>query len=141
MKVKINYADVTLVTFLLFLWQFPQCFLGLSLYFLLKIEPVEYFNSHTGMTVLWIPTKWNVCWSLGMFIFAHPDSDEMVLKHESGHCLQSLILGPVYLFAVALPSIILFWIRRGFNKSLDWYKSRYPENWADKLGGVNSIKD
>jgi hypothetical protein len=110
---------------------------GVLLYFCLKIEPIEYTNKRTGTAVLWIPTKWQACWSLGPFVFAHYDSLQDTLNHETGHTIQSAILGPVYLLVVALPSVFLFWWRRGFNKSLDWYKSHYPENWADKLGGVN----
>lgn len=137
MKTQIDYADVNPLNFLLFLWQLPQCLIGFLIFLLLKTEPVEYQNKQTGMTVLWIPTEWNACWSLGMFVFACNDCDDNTLRHETGHCIQSLFLGPLYLLAVAIPSVFLFWWRRGFNKSLDWYKSHYPENWADKLGGVN----
>ena len=79
--------------------------------------------------------------------------------HEYGHTVQSMILGPFYLLAVGLPSII--WARRWsksqstavpasvrsggeekLSRSLKRrlklkgvrYTSRYPENWANILG-------
>lgn len=137
MKTKINYADINWFTFLLFIWQLPQALIGLFIYLVTRIEPVEYTNPYTNMNVLWIPTKWSACWSLGPFIFAHFDSDQEILNHETGHSVQSLFLGPLYLLVVALPSVFLFWWRRLGNKSHEWYYSHYPENWANKLGGVN----
>lgn len=58
-------------------------------------------------------------------------------KHEYGHSRQSLYLGPLYLIVVGLPSII--WAGFVYNlvrKEISYYDV-YPENWADKLGGVN----
>lgn len=136
---KVDYSEITPLTVLLFVWQLPQCLLGLILYFTFNIEPIAYTNTRTSMTVLWITTKWRACWSLGSFVFANCDSGPEMLKHETGHCLQSLYLGPVYLLAVALPSLVLFWIRRIFKKSHEWYYDHYPENWANKLGGVDDI--
>jgi hypothetical protein len=133
---NINYADISLLNIALFIWQLPQNIIAILIYVLLQRRPIEYTNEHTGMTVLWIPVNGTTCWSLGQFIFAYPDASEQVLKHETGHCLQSLYLGPLYLLAVAIPSVCLFWWRRWFKKSPQWYKSHYPESWADKLGGV-----
>lgn len=138
---KINYSNMTPITFVLFLWQLPQCLLSLILYFIFKIEPIEYTNPHTQMTVLWIPTRFNACWSLGPIIFAHFDVSQDTLNHETGHSLQSLFLGPLFLLAVCIPSVFLFWWRRLGNKSHEWYYDRYPEKWANKLGGVNLIKE
>lgn len=136
-KMKIDYSNMTPITFILFLWQLPQCLVGLILYFMFRIELIEYTNLHTNMNVLWIPTKWSACWSLGPFIFAHFDSGQEILNHETGHSVQSLYLGPLFLLAVGLPSVFLFWWRRLGNKSHEWYYDHYPENWANKLGGVD----
>lgn len=137
MKTKINYTEITPLSGFLFLWQFPQALLGLLIYFILKTEPIEYTNNYTGMTVFWIQTKWNACWSLGPFIFAGYDVGEKILHHETGHSVQSLYLGPLFLLAIGLPSVFLFWWRRLENKSHEWYYEHYPENWANKLGGVD----
>jgi hypothetical protein len=138
-KMKINYTEITPITIFLFIWQFPQCLVGLILYFLFRIEPIEYTNQHTNMTVLWIPTKWSAYWSLGPFIFADYDVGERILRHETGHSMQSLYLGPLFLLAVGLPSVFLFWRRRFWHKSHEWYYEHYPENWANNLGGVTDI--
>ena len=57
--------------------------------------------------------------------------------HEYGHCVQSLMLGPLYLIAVGVPSYrwanlpALRKMRRETGRS---YYSVYPENWANRLG-------
>lgn len=83
--------------------------------------------------------------SLGMFIlFGHwrgADSDR-VLAHEFGHTIQSIILGPLYLPVIGLPSLL--WasvpafskLRR--KRSLSYY-SFYTEKWADRCGGVRKL--
>lgn len=136
---KIDYSEISFVKVALLVWQLPQALIGLLIYFVLKIEPIEYTNKRTGTTVLWIPTKWQACCSLGPFVFARYDSLQDTLNHETGHTIQSAILGPVFLLAVALPSVFLFWCRRLGNKSYEWYMNHYPENWANKLGGVTSF--
>jgi hypothetical protein len=82
--------------------------------------------------------------SFGAFIFV----DEYIPKnkatasnfinHEYGHSLQSLILGPLYLFVIGLPSIIWAGCFNGWRvkhkKSYYWL---YCEKWADSLGGVS----
>lgn len=80
--------------------------------------------------------------SLGSFIFMPETWSEHDLKtlvvHEYGHSVQSLVLGPFYLFVVALPSVI--WNRRFFKNSVRYisrginYTDRFPENGADRLG-------
>lgn len=81
--------------------------------------------------------------SLGHFIFLKPRHDKTVFKHEYGHVKQSYILGWLYLIVVGLPSVInnlqsRKWIKDGLSNSEieSRYFSRYPEAWADKLGGV-----
>jgi hypothetical protein len=65
------------------------------------------------------------------------------VKHEYGHSIQSRFFGPLYLLAIGLPSAVCnnLW-DRAFHKEwktserIKWYYARYPEKWADKLGGV-----
>jgi hypothetical protein len=56
------------------------------------------------------------------------------IKHEQGHTKQCMMLGPAYLFAVGLPSLWNYITRK--NRTREAYYKKYPENWADKLGGV-----
>lgn len=65
------------------------------------------------------------------------------VKHEHGHQVQSRILGPLYLILVGISSAIFnnLWDRIAHRKwpaakRTKWYYSRYPEKWADKLGGA-----
>lgn len=86
--------------------------------------------------------------SLGIFIFVTREiskeqlRDSALIRHEYGHCLQSVLLGPLYLLIIGLPSItwnILFknW-RKKHNKRYSWL---YTESWADKWGrtGIDHI--
>ena len=58
------------------------------------------------------------------------------LKHEGGHGKQSLMLGPLYLIVVGIPSFVNN-IRSRSNKDIhNIYYERFPEKWADKLGNV-----
>lgn len=75
---------------------------------------------------------------LGMFIFLGKCdvADEKVLAHEYGHTVQSMILGPVFLFVIAFPS--LFWANS--RKMSDYRRRRgvsyyrfYPERWANHI--------
>lgn len=75
--------------------------------------------------------------SLGGFIsLCNGHDTEYVCKHEYGHCLQSLILGPFWLFIIGIPSFV--WAgcfdnyRTKHNIS---YYDFYTEKWANKLGG------
>jgi hypothetical protein len=53
------------------------------------------------------------------------------------------MFGPLYLFAIGIPSLFgnAIWdtlFHKGWSaqKANDWYMSRYPEKWANELGGV-----
>lgn len=91
-----------------------------------------------------IVTEWKSPYSasLGMFVFISEqhigrEAYKPILVHEYGHTLQSLMLGPLYLPAVALPSCI--WCmtpalhKMRVKKKLSYY-SFYTESWANKLG-------
>jgi hypothetical protein len=64
---------------------------------------------------------------------------ENTAKHEHGHQIQSLYFGFLYLLIIGLPSVLNNIRSRIANKDSKWYYSRYPEKWADKLGGVERI--
>lgn len=57
--------------------------------------------------------------------------------HEYGHTIQSLLLGPLYLIVIGLPSFVwsrwkrLIWLRRESGIPYSWF---YTERWADWLG-------
>ena len=121
---------------LLFIWQLPQNLLALILILLSrKKELICDFNTGLWYRKCSIITKDSAI-SLGNFILSSCDLPDYVLKHEHGHQIQSLYFGPLYLILVGIPSILRVIYFNIFRKSYEWYHSGYPENWADKLGGV-----
>ena len=132
-----------------FTWGLPQTAAGLILFlFFYKYRHFAYRNA--------IITAWSDgadCVSLGPFIFISEsflttpeESDgvsltpalERILRHEYGHSVQSMILGPLYLPLVGLPSIL--WCRvpsigRSWRSGRRSYYSFITERSADRLGG------
>jgi hypothetical protein len=92
---------------------------------------------------VYITKKFGV--SLGHYIYlpSHLLSKELVKLtpntvycHEYGHTIQNYIFGWLYLIVIGIPSLVNN-IRSRYNKRvLKTYYQRYPEKWADKLGGV-----
>ena len=79
--------------------------------------------------------------SLGLFFFLHPkaEQNEQTKAHEWGHTRQSLILGPLYLFVIALPSMI--WcncFRKYREKNNVSYYVFYTERWANRCAGLKT---
>ncbi len=122
-------------------WELPQTLLGLILLFFTK----NYIREPDKMkfaNVYWRTVRWGV--SLGPIIILgkvyedHYDTEQQlqISKHEHGHTIQSMMFGPIYLLVIGLPSITFnILTTMGILKREDYY-NRYPENWADKLGGV-----
>ncbi len=88
-----------------------------------------------------IETQWNTRsgLSLGLFIFTPNDGipdAEKIRVHEYGHCIQSIVLGPLF---VVVGLISLLWGRlpyfekRRKEKNLP-YTSCFVEAWASKWG-------
>lgn len=81
--------------------------------------------------------------SLGDYIIFQADciaTDSV--KHEKGHQKQSRMYGWFYLLIVGLPSIARnIWdriVHKNWTtaQSAAWYYDGFPENQADRLGGV-----
>ena len=118
------------------LWGFPQSLVGAVIFLLNLRRPHRSY--HGAVVTEW---KYKSSVSLGLFVFLaaakSPEAKQRILVHEYGHKVQSLMLGPLYLIGVGLPSVL--WaglpqmkaLRRKKNIS---YYSVYPERWADRLG-------
>jgi len=106
-----------------------QNFIGLCLFLCLITR--KHRTYHGAVITTW---KLGSSCSLGMFIFTSVPYDSFTLKHEYGHTIQSLILGPLWVFVIGLQSLI--WCgcfskwREKHNVS---YYSFYPEAWTNKL--------
>lgn len=64
---------------------------------------------------------------------------DRLIVHEYGHTIQSLILGPLYIILIGIPSFV--WARHGkFTKMRAVkgisYSHYWTEKWADRLGEV-----
>ncbi|MBQ8036273.1 MAG: hypothetical protein IJ268_04710 [Proteobacteria bacterium] len=122
---------------LLYLWQLPQNLLGLGLIALCKVRHID-IQKNNGIYVL--DKFWAGGVSLGSYIFLHKcENNERSIQHERGHQKQSLMLGPLYLIIVGIPSAILCTLAKYSPKISHEYFDHFPEKWADKLGGVQRL--
>ena len=117
-------------------WGFPQSLLGLVFRLVYRDCPrSEYHNA--------VVTHWPKGGSMGvgMYLFLGTGGDDehkaQVLVHEFGHSVQSLILGPLFLPIMGIPSFLwanLPWTRRmRKEKGVSYYRF-YPEKNANWLG-------
>jgi len=89
-----------------------------------------------------IETTWDNKWgglSMGLFIFtpnSDPDYHNKVRVHEYGHCMQSILLGPLMLI-VGIMSCIWgshpYFVNMRKEKNIR-YTSFFVEAWASKWG-------
>ena len=128
-------------------WGFLQTLLGFFT-FLLHIDD-KHYHYHGAIVTEW-KSKSSV--SLGMFVFitAEPYFYEKLkeqytmemlssrlLVHEYGHTIQSLILGPLYLIVMGIPSTLWGFLpnlaEKRRTESISYF-SFYTEKWATTLG-------
>lgn len=128
-------------------WGLPQTILGFFV-FLLNIK-AEHFSYHGAVVTKW-KNKSSV--SLGMFVFVTDEpffyeklktqysKEELgnrLLVHEYGHTIQSLILGPLYLIVMGIPSTLWGFLPSCNKKRKQQqisYFSFFTEHWANVLG-------
>lgn len=99
-------------------------------------------------------TEWNdkSSVSLGMFVFVtkepyfydklkdeytKDDLSKRLLVHEYGHTIQSLILGPLYLIIIGIPSTLWGFLPNLNKKRKEEqisYFAFFTEAWANRLG-------
>lgn len=126
-----------MMTALFLLWQCSwgilQTLAGAAVFLCNRRRP--FLSYHGAIVSRW---RFRGSVSLGMFVFVSEEYRERdilaLISHEYGHCIQSLILGPLYLLVIGLPSFI--WAgafkkirqRRGMS-----YYRFYTERWANAL--------
>lgn len=115
-------------------WGFPQTLCGFFKY--LKLKKCKHEEFHGAIVTRW-PQRGGI--SLGMYTFIE-ESDQRydeIIHHEYGHTIQSLILGPLYLIVIGLPSFIWcnlpYFRKLRCDKHID-YSKLYCEKWADRIG-------
>ena len=113
---------------------------------LLRYRRCPRFRCHGAVVTSW-PRSDSL--SLGMFIFLtdkpprdrrglvpHGEISRRMLGHEYGHTVQSLILGPLYLPVVGLPSLLWAQLppcRRIWREDVSYF-SFFTEKTANSLG-------
>lgn len=113
-------------------WGMPQCLVGLSI-LAMTGRKAPHFRFRSA-----IVTEWRLRrgLSLGPFIFLPSRCPRRLLIHEYGHTVQALILGPLYLPIIVLPSLTWAGVptfeRRRLRKHVSYY-SFYTERWANAL--------
>ena len=124
----------TLRSIVLYAWQLPQNLLGLLILLALKGET----RHRLGSIRFYFLDAFPGGITLGEYIIVGT-KQELTVRHEFGHVLQSRMLGPLYLFVVGLPSLIHAWLN-GYigccRRHQEGYHHFYTEKWADRLGGV-----
>ena len=113
-----------MIKVLLYIWQLPQNLLGLLV---IKCTKAQY------SLPCYKTNKYRFGVSLGKYIIIGGSFDDTTIQHERGHQKQSMILGPLYLLLIGLPSVVGNLVQRIWK--FDYYKQLW-EAWADKLGGV-----
>jgi hypothetical protein len=119
---------------LLLIWQFPQSIAAFILWFYLSRKKDAL--SH-GRTIYQWGGSPRFSVSLGEYIFTY-HLDSRTLAHEYGHSPQSRYLGPLYLLTVGIVSVFWNLLARVSKEINETYYARWPENWADRLGGVET---
>ena len=115
------------------LWGFPQTLLGFAVF--LRLRKMPHYRYHGAIVTEW---KKTTGLSLGLFVYI-PEGKlgQDFLVHEYGHTIQSLVLGPLYLLVVGVPSAAWcnFPCCISFRKKKKCsYQAFYTESWANRLG-------
>jgi hypothetical protein len=112
-------------------WGLPQTLVGFIVFLICYKQP-------NGMYRGCVTTRWGNRGSMGMgmFLFLGTE-DPQVRVHEFGHSVQSLILGPLFLPVMGIPSFlwcnIPYFRRMRKEKSISYYRF-YPESTANRFG-------
>lgn len=117
-----------------YIWELPQHLLGL----LVILFSSAVHDQNYGSAKVYHTTKMFGV-SLGQYIIVYALVDEDTILHEYGHSKQSLYLGPLYLLLVGIPSFTMNLLTQLHVLSDERYYKRWPENWADTLGGVKRV--
>ena len=125
----------------LWLWQLPQNLLGLLMVHIYGwVVPIDWMGDsryrRLPSSLIFLTVRIQGGISLGRYVILNRRSylDVRSVQHERGHSIQSMILGPLYLIIVGLPSLLwAAWWNEGRGVSYYWF---YTERWADRLGGI-----
>jgi hypothetical protein len=115
----------------------PQTMLGTLLYGLLQaFGSVVNTAEMNEMTI--VITRMPIGASLGKFIFlGEAFQSEFAIRHEYGHTMQGYKHGPFFLLLEGVVSFVQAGISLISPSFAEGYFSRWPEDEASELGGLN----
>ncbi len=119
---------------LLYSWQLPQNLIGL-LYLLYCRDRVKVTTQGGAVFYATNHVKGGVTLGQYVFISARNMTCEAIYDHEYGHVLQSKVLGPLWIFVIAIPSGGHCLVCRAEN-----YYHFYTESWANVWGGIPAYR-
>lgn len=118
---------------LLFIWQLPQNILAFIYRLVIRSAKLCFITTDNIKIYCW---NLHVGVSLGSYIFVPYKASYSMVAHEYGHTRQSIVLGPLYLVLIGLPSALwltAYGILRLHKRGIS-YKAFFIEKMADKLG-------
>lgn len=121
---------------ILILWQLPQNIIGLIMAMFIGFDKCSEVINKLGMPVIESRKRSSGSVSLGNFIFLSKSAAVNTFKHELGHTVQSMILGPLYLLVIGIPSFMWALLRRCGMFLKHSYYDFYTEKWADNIAGI-----
>lgn len=125
-----------MIKFILGLWQLPQNILGFLWYVINKRRIKR--HSYNRVWNNWVNTYYldmSGAVTLGQYIFiGRTKNTSFTLLHEEGHVKQSLLLGPLYLVVIGIPSLLHAFFRKfSVVTPKKSYYNFFTEKWANKL--------
>lgn len=141
-----QYLKNELKEWAIVLWTFIQSAIGLLLITVTGAEERKLTIGNKDYKY-YLAKRFNSMWSgvsLGEYIVFAKDNfvDEINIRHEYGHYVQSIYLGPLYLLFIGIPSVLgNIWDRTAhINWScldrITWYYTQPWEHWADTIAGI-----
>lgn len=118
-----------------YFWQLPQLIAAFIYYWYLKSKDEILDTCTCQGAIVFIKRKSCGSVTLGSHIFLSPRATDTTVRHEWGHTRQSLILGPLYLIVIGIPSIIWAATHRAIAPDTSYFDF-FTEKWANKLGGI-----
>lgn len=118
-----------------YFWQLPQLIAAFIYYWYLKSKDEILDTCTCQGAIVFIKRKSCGSVTLGSHIFLSPMATDTTVRHEWGHTRQSLILGPLYLIVIGIPSVIWASIHKKIAPNTSYFDF-FTEKWADKLGGI-----
>lgn len=117
-----------------FTWGLLMSFIGLIVTCVVILKGGKIHKNGCSI-IIEISNNWGGL-SLGCFVFCANYNEtnsywfEHTRKHEFGHSLQNIILGPLFIFIVAIPSVIRYHYK---NYCVKYNKKQFDVNWYDSI--------